>query len=75
MVACPGVPPQLVLNMIAWQTGNMLAGGFQADLSSTLMVRKGIKEAFADGIAKAKIQPMPNAPPLPPGMMNGGNQR
>jgi hypothetical protein len=69
-----GINPQALLNMIAWQTGNLLAGMFQADLAPTLMIRKGIIEAFTDGVKKSQILPPPGGVPLPPlPKKNGGN--
>ncbi len=65
-----GIQPQVLMNMIAWQTGNLLASSFQADLAPTLMIRKGIKESFADGMEKAKILPPPGPVPMP--KLNGG---
>jgi hypothetical protein len=80
LVLSPGVPPQVLLAIIAWQTGNLLAGAFQSDLATTLTIRKNIKDGFADGITKTPIAhpPMPGralAPGLPgmPTRMNGRN--
>lgn len=67
LVSAPGVPPHVLLHAIAWQTGNMLASTIQADLSTLLSMRKSFKEAFHDGVTKAKIVP----PPLPGPPANG----
>ena len=63
MVSAPGVPPHVLLNAIAWQTGNLMAGAIQGDLATVLSLRKGFKDAFADGISKSAIAtpPMPGA--------------
>lgn len=66
LVSCPGVPPHILLNSIARQTGSLLAGAFTADLATTLSMRKGLKDAFGNAIAKEKIvqPPMPQPKPM-----------
>ena len=55
LVSAPGVPPQVLLAVVAWQMGNLLATAFNADLATTLTIRKNLKDGFADGITKAPI--------------------
>ena len=55
LVSAPGCPPHIILNLIAWKTGHFLADAVKADLSALLMLRKGIKEAFDDGIRKTPM--------------------
>ena len=57
LVSCPGYPPHIIINAIAWQTGNLLAGAFQADLQTAFALRKALNDAFGDGVKKAPIQP------------------
>lgn len=52
LVSAPGVPPHELLNSIARVTGMLLAESVVADLGTSLRMRTGFKEAFADGIAK-----------------------
>lgn len=62
MVSAPGVPPEVLVNAIARQTGALLATSITGDLSSVLGVRKGFKDAFADGVAKTPV--LPAVPPV-----------
>ena len=64
LVSAPGCPPHIILNLIAWKTGHFLADAVKADLSALLMLRKGIKEAFDDGIRKTPMHM--EASPMPP---------
>jgi len=64
LVSAPGVAPHVLLNVVAWQTGNLLAGAIQAELTTHFELRKGFKEAFADGIQKSKMS-QPAAGPMP----------
>jgi hypothetical protein len=58
-----GAPAHVVLNLIAWKTGNFLASTVVADIANTVMVRKAFREAFDDGVRKAPMTapaaPMP----------------
>src|SRR5271156_3441831 len=58
-----GAPPSIVLNMIAWKTGNLLASKVVADIAQQATVRKGFRDAFGDGISKA---PMVHPQAVPP---------
>lgn len=49
------VPPHVVLNAIAWQTGNLLGMVLQGDLRTMFQIRRGMNEAFADGVKKAPL--------------------
>jgi hypothetical protein len=71
LVSSPGVPPNVLLGIMAWQTGNLLAGAFQADLGTTLMVRKQLKEGFAEGIAKTPVAQPPMQGGMMPAKLNG----
>jgi hypothetical protein len=64
IVSAPGVPTHVLLNMIAWTTGNFLASALQADITTLIQMRKGFKDCFDDGIRKAKMV----QPPMPPDM-------
>jgi hypothetical protein len=66
LVSCPGVPPHVLLNSIAKQTGSLLAGAFTADLATVLSMRKGLKDSFGNGVAKEKIvqPPLPQPKPM-----------
>jgi len=50
-----GVAPHVLLNAIAWQTGNVLATTLQGDMKSLFQIRRGMQEAFADGVKKAPM--------------------
>lgn len=60
------VPPHVLLNCIAWETGNLLAGALNGDVMALIQVRKGINEAFAQGVRTAKMNAGP-APAMPAG--------
>ncbi len=66
LVSAPGVPPHVLLNAIARQTGSLLAGAVTADLATVLSLRKGFKDAFAAGVQNEKItqNPVPQAPSM-----------
>ena len=66
LVSAPGVPPHLLLNSIARQTGSLLAGAITADLATVLSMRKGFKDAFGNGVAREKVTqpPIPNGPSM-----------
>jgi hypothetical protein len=64
LVSAPGCPPHVILNLIAWKTGHFLADAVKADLSALLMLRKGIKDAFDDGIKKTPMSHI--EAPMPP---------
>lgn len=66
LVSAPGVPPHVLLNVIARQTGSLLAGALTADLATVLQLRKGFKDAFAAGVQNEKIQqnPIPQQPTM-----------
>ena len=63
LVSTPGMPADLVLKAVCRQTGNLCAGSIQGNLTDVLMVRKGFKEAFHEGVA--------SAPTVTPGMPAG----
>lgn len=67
LVSSPGVPPAEAMNSICRVMGNLMAGSIQGDLQSVLMVRKGFKDAFADGVQSAKLIQNPGAAPFQPG--------
>lgn len=71
LVSSQGVPPHVVLNVIARETGSLLAEAIQGDLMGVLKLRKDFKKAFEDGVTHAKIiqTPPSNVPPL---KLNGG---
>jgi hypothetical protein len=66
LVSSPGVHPTMILNIVAWQMGNLLAGSVSSDINTLAIVRKGIQSAFADGIQKAPIvhTPPPSSVPM-----------
>lgn len=49
------VAPHVILNAIAWQTGNVLGTVLQGDLQQIFLIRQGMQEAFADGVKKAPV--------------------
>jgi hypothetical protein len=49
------VAPHVVLNAIAWQTGNLLGTVLQGDLATMFKIRQGMQDAFTDGIKKAPL--------------------
>ena len=64
LVSAPGVPPHVLLNVIARQTGSLLAGALTADLATVTAAPEGLgKDAFAAGVQNEKIQqnPIPQA--------------
>jgi hypothetical protein len=63
LVSAPGIQPHILLNSIARQTGSLLAGAVTSDLATVLTLRKGMKDAFGNGVAKEKI----TQPPIPQG--------
>jgi hypothetical protein len=65
LVSCPNVPPHVILSVIAFQAGNLIADAIVADLSTQFQLRKGFKEAFADGIKAAQMRQPPGAPAAP----------
>lgn len=50
-----GMPPVVILNLIAWKTGNVLANSLQGDIATLAKFRKGFIEAFNEGVQKAPI--------------------
>jgi hypothetical protein len=48
-------PPMMVMNMIAWKCGNVLANMVQGDISTNSKLRHGFIEAFREGVNKAPI--------------------
>lgn len=65
LVSAPGIPAHMVLNAVARQTGNLLADALAGDLSTLLRIRKGFKDAFAEGVQVAKPRPAPEQAPAP----------
>jgi hypothetical protein len=59
IASAPGAPAVVVMNLIAWKTGNLLAQALCADLSTHLKFRTGFKEAFADGMKRAAMAQPP----------------
>ena len=59
MVSAPGVPAQMLACSIARITAEMISNGMAGDLAAILTVRKSVKEAFNDAIAKGKINQLP----------------
>jgi hypothetical protein len=72
LVSSPGVNPAILLNLIAFHTGNMLAQSLQGDIATLHTLREGFREAFKEGIKAAPlIKPLGNMPgsasmPVPP---------
>lgn len=66
LVSCPGVDPAVVVNAVAQQTGLLLASALAADLTSMLMLRKAMKEAFDNGVKAAPLNT--TAPAAPPNL-------
>jgi hypothetical protein len=59
LVSAPGFPPHIVLSVVAWQTGNLMAEAMQADIASAVQLRKMFMDSFSDGVRKAKmVQPL-----------------
>lgn len=48
----PQIPAHAVLTMAAMQTGLFLGTAMTGELGTLLQIRKGFKEAFAEGISK-----------------------
>jgi hypothetical protein len=65
LVSAPGVPAHMLLNAVARVTGNLLADSLAGDLQTLLRLRKGFKDAFAEGVQAAKPRPAPEQPPAP----------
>lgn len=66
LVSAPGVQPHDLLNSVSRQTGSLVAGSLQGDLATMLRVRKGFKDAFAEGVQGVPIQQPGQAPEPPP---------
>lgn len=66
-----GVPPQGVLSVLAWQVGNQMAEALSGDLSALTILRKSFVDAFADGVAKAKLIRPPAAGAMPQDLRGG----
>jgi hypothetical protein len=59
LVSAPGYAPHIVMSVIAWQAGNIMAEAMQADIASSIQLRKLFMDSFSDGVRKAKlVQPM-----------------
>ena len=58
-----GAPPHVILNLIAWKTGNFLATSVIAEVATSISLRQGFKAAFEDGIKKAPMQTPPPSMP------------
>jgi hypothetical protein len=67
LVSAPGFPPHVVMSVIAWQTGNLMADALQADIATAVTLRKLFMDLFCDGVRKAKIVHAP--PPGAAGML------
>ena len=60
LVSAPGIPPHIIMSVVAWQAGNLMAEALQADIATAIQLRKLFNDSFADGVRKAKIvQPPP----------------
>lgn len=59
LISFPGVQPAAVLSMVAYETGNLLAGAVMGDIVAVAQLRKGFKTAFEEGVQKAPIKPLP----------------
>ena len=57
--SCNGVPPELLLSVIAWHTGNSLADCVVAGMEHKARYRQLIKEAFDNGMQQALQTPAP----------------
>ena len=56
----PGIPPHVLMNVIAYQTGSLLAHAIQADIATLAGIRRGFIECFSQGVRAAPIvQPAP----------------
>ena len=65
LVSAPGIAPHMILTTIAWEMGNLMAEALQADIASTVQLRKLFLDSFADGVRKAPlVQPVHQASPL-----------
>lgn len=53
----PGVPVPVLLNVLAWHFGHMLGSSVAGDIIPVTQIRKGIREAFLDGLQKAPLNP------------------
>ena len=65
LVQCfPGLPPQVLLGIIAHTTGQMLAGCVNGELQAMLTMRKLLKSQFEQGIQSVKVvqHPMTKLP-------------
>lgn len=56
LVSCPGVPPHVILSVVAWQTGNLIADAMVADLKTQFELRKTFKDSFHDGVKQAPLR-------------------
>src|SRR5277367_219390 len=55
LVSVPGVRQDLLLSMVAFRTGALLAACFQGDLATLLTIRKNLKDGFDKGVKSAPL--------------------
>lgn len=70
LVSCPGVPAHVLLSVVAWQTGHLIAEAIVADLATQFQLRKAFKEAFNDGVKAAPMKQPPGQPAAPMSAIN-----
>lgn len=55
LVSAPGIQPAMVLNVIAWTAGHILASSLKGDLATLLQIRTALKKAFEEGIKSVSV--------------------
>jgi len=62
MVSAPGVPPHVVMNLIAKESGKIMAEAVNGELAAVLQLRTGFKKMFENGVNSVpSIRPLPGA--------------
>ena len=55
----PGIPPHVLLSIIAAETGTIVGGALQGDLGPMMQLRNTFRDAFNEGMRKAPLNAIP----------------